>query len=367
MFMAGSAAIGGGLGIRTWRRYNCPMTVQSATVSTLPATGPLDAAGIASILAAILDLDTIAPDDDFFTLGGDSTAAVALMAEIEARTGQKLEISILLEAPTPNRLAARIAGNTQARHPLLLPVEESATGVPLFLVHGLLGQVFLARYLKGKLGPRSIWGIQAAPQNPATTEPKTIAALAEDYIAAIRSVRPKGPYLIGGYCAGTYIAWEMAQKLTAAGETIPLVIAIDPPPVIGDYIGGRAPAPGASPLDDKRFLDKAMLDIRRTGHFHEDFHWVRSDPVAQQKAAATAAALRHAYLAYRPKPYAKPVVFLCSANKARLIRKKESPWHWLTGGTPSIEKLAERHTDLFAQNDPTLSASMKHAIDVRGI
>jgi surfactin synthase thioesterase subunit/acyl carrier protein len=367
MFMAGPTAIGGGLGIGAWRRYNCPMTVQSATVSTLPGPGSIDAAGIAAVLAAILDLDTVAPDDDFFTLGGDSTAAVALMTEIEARTGLKLEISILLEAPTPNRLAARIAGNVQPHHPLLLPVEESATGVPLFLVHGLLGQVFLARYLKGKLGPRSIWGIQAAPQDPLSAEPKKIAALAEDYIAAIRSVRPKGPYLIGGYCAGTYIAWEMAQRLTAAGESIPLLFAIDPPPVIGDYIGGRAPAPGASPLDDQRFLAKARLDIRRTGHHHKDFAWVRDDPVAQQKAAATAAALRHAYLAYRPTPYTKPVVFLCSANKARLIRGNGSPWHWLTGGTPSIEKLAHRHTDLFTRDDPTLPTSMKRAIDARGI
>ena len=343
------------------------MTVQSATASTLPATSPIDAEGIAAALAAILDLDAVDPDDDFFTLGGDSTAAVALMTEIEARTGLKLEISVLLEAPTPNRLAARIAGNVRPLHPLLLPVEESATGVPLFLVHGLLGQVFLARYLKGKLGPRSIWGIQAAPQNPTTTEPKTIAALAEDYIAAIRSVRPNGPYLIGGYCAGTYIAWEMAQRLNAAGETIPLLFAIDPPPVIGDYIGGRAPAPGASPLDDKRFLAKAALDIRRTGHHHEDYYWIRSDPAAQMKAARTAAALRHAYLAYRPTPYSKPVVFLCSANKARLIRKPDSPWHWLTGGTPTIEKLARLHTDLFSRNDPSLATSMKHAIDARGI
>lgn len=343
------------------------MTVQSATASTLPATGPIDAEGIAAALAAILDLDAVDPDDDFFTLGGDSTAAVALMAEIEARTGLKLEISVLLDAPTPNRLAARIAGNVRTLHPLLLPVEESPTGNPLFLVHGLLGQVFLARYLKGKLGPRSIWGIQAAPQNPRATAPKTIAALAEDYIAAIRSVRPKGPYLIGGYCAGTYIAWEMAQRLKAAGETIPLLFAIDPPPVIGDYIGGRAPAPGANPLDDKRFLAKAALDIRRTGHHHEDYHWIRSDPAAQMKAARTAAALRHAYLAYRPTPYSGPVVFLCSANKARLIRKTSSPWHWLTGGPPSIEKLTELHTDLFARNDPSLAVSMKHAIDVRGI
>ncbi len=343
------------------------MATMSATVSNTAASGTIDAAGIASALATILDLDRVDPDDDFFTLGGDSTAAVALMAEIEARTGRKLEISILLEAPTPSRLAARIAGKGGTRHPLLLPVEEAGTGVPLFLVHGLLGPVFLARHLQGHLGSRPIWGIQAAPQNPAKTAPIPIETLAEDYIAAIRTVRPKGPYLLGGYCAGTYLVWEMAQRLKAAGESIPLLFAIDPPPVIGDYIGGRTPAPGASPMDDRRFLAKAQLDIRRTGYHHQDFYWIRSDPAAQRAAAATAAALRHAYLAYRPQPYDGPVVFLCSANKARLILKPNSPWHRLTGGKPVIEKLAQRHTDLFVPNDPTLGTSMMRAMETRGI
>ena len=343
------------------------MAAQNATsIAPTPPRG-IDAAGIASILAAILDLDHVGPDDDFFTLGGDSSAAVALMTEIEARTGRRLEISILLEAPTPNHLAAHIAGGTKSHHPLLVPVEETGAGVPLFLVHGLLGPIFLARYLRGHLGSRPIWGIQAAPQNPLASPPRPIEALAEDYIDVIRTVRPKGPYLLGGYCAGTYIAWEMTQRLTAAGESIPLLFAIDPPPVIGDYIGGRAPAPGTGPMDDRKFIAKAKLDIRRTGFRHEDFFWIRSDPAAQQEAAATAAALRHAYLAYRPTPYHGPVVFLCSANKARLLVRPESPWHELTGGRPVIRKLAQRHTDLFVPNDPTLGANMRQAIEAIGI
>ncbi len=367
MFLTEPGRFGCRLGIDAWRRYNCPMATRNATSASSAPSRAIDAAGIASALAAILDLDRVGPDDDFFTLGGDSTAAVALVAEIEARTGRKLEISILLEAPTPNRLAAHIAGNTAAHHPLLVPVEEAGTGVPLFLVHGLLGPVFLARYLRGHLGSRPIWGIQAAPQNPLAAAPKPIERLAQDYVDAIRTIRPKGPYLLGGYCAGTYIAWEMAQRLTAAGESIPLLFAIDPPPIIGDYIGGRAPAPGAGPMDDRRFIAKVKLDIRRTGFRHEDFYWIRSDPAAQQEAAATAAALRHAYLAYRPTPYYGSVVFLCSANKARLILRPSSPWYPLTGGRPVIRKLARLHTDLFVPNDPTLGANMRQAIEALGL
>jgi thioesterase domain-containing protein/acyl carrier protein len=338
----------------------------SASVSKALPTMPVDAAWIADRLAAILDLDSVAPDDDFFVLGGDSTAAVALMSEIEARTGAKLGISLLLKAPTPARLAALIASGTAECHPLLLPVQDTGDGVPLFLIHGLLGQVFLARYLRGRLGSRAIWGIQAAKQDPEVAAPRTVEELAVEYIAAIRSVRPSGPYLIGGYCAGTFVAWEIARRLMDEGERIPIVFAIDPPPVIGDYIGGQLPATGLGPMADERFLAKARLDIRRTAAHHADFHWIRNDPVAQREAVATAAALRHAFLAYRPEPCAIPVVFLCSRNKARLVRLPDSPWRWLTGGEPVVAKLAHRHSDLFIPEDPTLAAAIKQAIEERG-
>lgn len=338
-----------------------------APLDTISAKGSVDAGWIAARLADIFGLDSVGPVDDFFELGGDSTAAVALMTEIEAETGLKLPISVLLEAPTPARLAAHIAGGQTAHHPSLLPVEEEGTGAPLFLVHGLLGQVFLARYLRGHLGSRPIWGIQAQPQDPTVTTPKSVEALAEEYIAIMKSVRPTGPWLIGGYCAGSFIAWEMAQRLTRAGEQVPLIFAIDPPPIAGDHIGGRAPAPGTGPLDDRHFISRARLNLRRTSARHEDFHWIRDDKEAQRQAIRTAAALRQAYLAYRPAPYGGPVVFLCSANKARLIRQPQFLWYGLIGGPPSIERLAGRHTDLFIPNDPTLGTAMKRALDARGL
>jgi thioesterase domain-containing protein/acyl carrier protein len=327
----------------------------------------IDAAWIGDRLATILDLEQVEPDDDFFELGGDSTAAVALLSEIEARSGLRLEIAVLLDAPTPRRLAAHIDGGGRRKHPLLLPVEETGAGIPLFLVHGLLGQIFLARHLKGHLGERPIWGIQAAAQDPRKNAPRPIESLAEDYVAAIRTVRPAGPYLIGGYCAGSFIAWEMAQRLKVAGERVPLVFAIDPPPFVGDRIGGPTPEPGSAPMADRRFLARAQLNIRRTGFHHADYHWIRDDKAAQRQAVATAAALRHAFLAYRPEPYDGSVVFLCSANKARLIRSKDSPWHTLVNAKPRIEKLAGRHTDLFIPHDPTLGTAMKRAIDTHGL
>src|SRR4029453_1147085 len=50
-----------------------------------------------------------------------------------------------------------------------------------------------------------------------------------EYVRAIRSVSPQGPYRIGGYSAGGIIAFEMAQQLLASGEKVAALVMLDAP------------------------------------------------------------------------------------------------------------------------------------------
>jgi thioesterase domain-containing protein len=65
--------------------------------------------------------------------------------------------------------------------------------------------------------------------------PQTIEAMAADRIRALRSIRPRGPYIIGGHCNGALVAFEMARLLLEAGEQVPAVVVIE----------ARAPGDGA--------------------------------------------------------------------------------------------------------------------------
>ncbi len=49
--------------------------------------------------------------------------------------------------------------------------------------------------------------------------------LAVSYIAAIRRVRPEGPYNVGGWSFGGYVAVEMARQL--ADEELARLILLD--------------------------------------------------------------------------------------------------------------------------------------------
>jgi thioesterase domain-containing protein len=51
--------------------------------------------------------------------------------------------------------------------------------------------------------------------------------MAKYYIKEMRKIQPRGPYLLGGYCMGGVIAFEMAQQLCASGDQIMLLTLFD--------------------------------------------------------------------------------------------------------------------------------------------
>lgn len=58
--------------------------------------------------------------------------------------------------------------------------------------------------------------------------PPTLEAIAAAHLKSLRAVQPKGPYLLGGFCNGGLLAYEMARQLHAEGQTIDLLVLIDP-------------------------------------------------------------------------------------------------------------------------------------------
>ena len=51
--------------------------------------------------------------------------------------------------------------------------------------------------------------------------------MAATHLTAIRAVRPHGPYVIGGFCIGGIVAYELAQQIKAGGESVEMLLMID--------------------------------------------------------------------------------------------------------------------------------------------
>lgn len=111
--------------------------------------------------------------------------------------------------------------------------------MPLFLVHGVVGQLLLYGPLVHRLGAdQPVYGLQSLGLDRRTAPLTSIPDMAAHYVAEIRSVQPHGPYLLGGFCFGGVVALEMASQLRHDGEDVALVALLHARPY-GEDAGAR--------------------------------------------------------------------------------------------------------------------------------
>jgi len=111
----------------------------------------------------------------------------------------------------------------------LVPVQTGGSKRPFFYLHvHWIGGAFYSFSLAQVLGSDQPLYVINPAKFDGMQVPPTIEAMAAAYIKLMRSVQPQGPYLLGGFCAGGLLAYEVAQQLRAAGQAVDLLVLIDP-------------------------------------------------------------------------------------------------------------------------------------------
>ncbi len=203
----------------------------------------------------------VGAEDDFFALGGHSLLAVELFAKLERIGGRRLPLSTIFEASTPRALAARLAPDAAvSRWDNLVALKPRGTRPPLFVVGAGDGNIVgfgpLARQLSAE---QPLYALQPSGLDGRHPLDNGIEAMARRYLEKVRSVQPRGPFLLAGRCNGATVAYEMAQQLHGDGEEVPLLLAIDSDPPPG---GPYELAPGI-PYD--AMMESAWVRARQGG------------------------------------------------------------------------------------------------------
>jgi amino acid adenylation domain-containing protein len=182
---------------------------------------------LVSIWKDVLGLEKIGVHEDFFDLGGHSLLASVLVAQIQAELGYQLPLAALFRAPTIASLAQTLRSEREPAFSYLVPL-RAGTGRPIFIVHGIFGNVLQLKDLAKRLSTRRpIYAIQARGADPRQQPHSNIAAMVGAYIVAVREVQPHGPYALAGYSFGGLIAFEMARWLRAQDEAVDLLAVLE--------------------------------------------------------------------------------------------------------------------------------------------
>jgi thioesterase domain-containing protein len=166
---------------------------------------------------------------NFFSLGAGSLAALRLITKMNRLFATELGLASLISASTIESIASiireRLAPNTSSS---LVPLQPAGTQPPLYIVHGVGGNVVNFYGLALRMGEdQPVYGIQSQALVSKQAALLDLKDMAAHYIADIRKLQPRGPYRLLGYSFGGTVVLEMAHQLRAMGEEVEMLGMID--------------------------------------------------------------------------------------------------------------------------------------------
>lgn len=174
----------------------------------------------------VLNVQEIGIHENFFDMGGHSLMAAQLFFLLEQVYGKTLPLATLFHAPTIAELG-EVLRREDWTPPWqsLVAIQPNGQAIPCFMVPGVGGNILMFARLARLLGrEQPVYGLQIRGVDGKEPPFTVLTEMAAYYVSEVRRVQANGPYRFVGSCTGGVVAYEMAQQLTAQGQTVTLVM-----------------------------------------------------------------------------------------------------------------------------------------------
>ena len=367
----------------------------TAAAPTRPASTDLAPSGVPTsdhgalerllgdIWAKTLGTDQVAPDDDFFDIGGHSLLALRLLDAIEQRTGHKLVLASFLGAPTVRRQAALLAqASAPADTGCVVSLRACGDRPPLFFVSGWGGAILPFKALAEQLDADQPLHVLDLMHFGADGKPVTsMQQLAACMLADLQRIQPHGPYQLAGFSLGGMVVYELAQQLRGRGEQVAVLALLDTPApgypirrsMAGRVVRHLSVAGGLTPQAACAHLWRVATNIagRLRGATPPELDDVKSAVRSGNRVARSLAESANATFAvwrdYKPAFYPGAMVLIRAGLRppepGYLDNDLYQGWTPLIGGGISLRTLPCEHRRMLdAQHAPVLAAVLQSCL-----
>ena len=209
-----------------------------------------------------LEASVFTPSTSFESLGMDSILSIQALSEFQEETQIELPAAFFTEHQTVAAAQKELDGPSEEPTRSLSPVKKSLAAVipaakrtnlsprqqkietavsrsvliqgqsrsalaPLFMTTDGSGTVESYIHLSALPEGRRIYALESPFLDDPSAFDLSIEEMASIFVRKIRLIQPHGPYLIGGWSAGSVYAYEVAHRLTRQGDAILALVIID--------------------------------------------------------------------------------------------------------------------------------------------
>jgi thioesterase domain-containing protein/ubiquinone/menaquinone biosynthesis C-methylase UbiE len=316
-------------------------------------------------------------DDSFFSIGGHSLLAMRLIARLRQATGCQLPLRLLFTHPTAAGLAPHLEGKTH-EYQALIPLRKEGSEPPLFCIHpgGGVGTVYsqLAKYLDEN---QPVWALQAKGLEANEEMHRTIHEMAENYLAAIKTIQPNGPYRLLGWSFGGSVAQEIAVQMEKEGQSVQVIFMLDSITSVP-----LSEIEESSRLDEESFMEKLLpaiakecgADIEQMLKLHDDKLYVLRDLMVKSGLLPNGIAVETAkqvmlHIALSPQRIGQhtltkcnaPIVFIRAESGKRQENDSLYDWTKYTNGKVLQHSIACSHSQMLSsENSKKIAKLAEH-------